>query len=155
MKDYPEKLIGAFLENYRVKDIAKAAGLAVSTINRYKRDPAFMAALNERRSAIVSAAVDRMRESILKDADVLQGIIEDPEVNPAVRANAINTKWTHLRAWKSLTDFESRLIAVEGASFGVYERFEPGAIQSVVRSRAASEGIRKQNRTVEKSPTRS
>lgn len=126
MRDYPEKLIGAFLENYRVKDIAQAAGLAVSTINKYKRDPAFIAVLNERRSAIVGAAVDRMSESILKDADVLQEIIEDPKVNPAVRANAVNTKWTHLRAWKTLTDFENRLRALETANSGVYERFEAG-----------------------------
>lgn len=126
MRDYPEKLIGAFLENYRVKDIAQAAGLAVSTINKYKRDPAFIAVLNERRSAIVGAAVDRMSESILKDADVLQSIISDPGVNPAVRVTAINTKWVHLREWKALIDFENRLRALEGAGFGDPERFKPG-----------------------------
>ena len=126
MKEFSEKVIGAFLSNYKVKDIASAAGLAVSTVNRYKRDPAFVAILNERRAAIVGAAVDRMNESILQDADVLQSIISDPGVNPAVRVTAINTKWVHLREWKALIDFENRLRALEGAGFGDPERFKPG-----------------------------
>lgn len=126
MKDYSEKVIGAFLSNYKVKDIATAAGLAVSTINKYKRDPAFVAILNERRAAIVGAAVDRMNSSILNDVDVLQSVIDDEKVNPAVRVNAINTKWVHLREWKALIDFENRLRALEMAGFGDSERFKPG-----------------------------
>lgn len=126
MKEYSERVIGAFLSNYKVKDIASAAGLAVSTVNKYKRDPAFMAVLNERRAAIVGAAVDKMNESILKDVDVLQEIIGDPEVNPAVRVTAINTKWSHLREWKAMIDFETRLRALEGANFSDLGRFQPG-----------------------------
>lgn len=126
MKEFSEKVIGAFLSNYKVKDIAAAAGLAVSTVNRYKRDPAFVAILNERRAAIVGAAVDRMNETILKDVDVLQSVIDDEKVNPAVRVNAINVKWTNLRTWKAMTDFETRLRALEGANLGDSERFKPG-----------------------------
>lgn len=126
VREYSESLISAFLTNYKVKDIATAAGLAVSTINKYKRDPAFMAVLNERRSAIVGAAVDRMNESIIQDADVLQEIISDPNVNPAVRVTAINTKWVHLREWKAMIDFENRLKALEMANYGDSERFQPG-----------------------------
>ena len=126
MKEYPEKMIDAFLTNFKVKDIAATAGVAVSTVNRYKNDPGFMAVLNERRAAIVGAAVDKMTESILKDADVLQEIIDDPKVNPAVRSNAINTKWVHIRQWKSMMDQETRLRAIERALFGDPERFEPG-----------------------------
>ena len=128
-KEYNEVLIQAFLSCYKVKDIAKAAGLNVSTINKYKRDPAFMAVLNERRTVIVNAAVDKMTGTILKDTDVLQSIIDDESVNPAVRANAINTKWTHLREWKSLIDFESRLRTLESAGIGVFQRFEAGGEQ--------------------------
>ena len=126
MKEYSEKIITAFLSNFKVKDIAAAAGLAVSTINKYKRDPAFVAILNERRAAIVGAAVDRMNESILNDVDVLQSVIDDEKVNPAVRVNAINVKWVHLREWRAMLDFETRLRALEGSSFGDPERFKPG-----------------------------
>lgn len=128
-KEYNEVLIQAFLSNYKVKDIAAAAGLNVSTINKYKRDPAFMAVLNERRSAIVNAAVDRMTESILNDVSVLQKIIDDESVNAGIRVNAVNVKWLHLREWKSLIDFESRLRAIETAGIGVIQRFKAGGEQ--------------------------
>lgn len=128
-KEYNEVLIQAFISNYKVKDIAKAAGLTVSTINRYKNDPAFMAVLNERRSAIVNAAVDRMTESILNDVSVLQKIIDDDSVNAGIRVNAVNVKWLHLREWKSLVDFESRLRAIESAGIGFFERIQAGGEQ--------------------------
>lgn len=111
---------------YKVVDIARAAGLSPETIRKYKRDPAFNAVLNERRAAIVGAAVDRMNESILRDVDVLQEIINNPEVNPAVRVTAINTKWSHLREWRALLDFDDRLRALELANLGNSERFKPG-----------------------------
>ena len=126
MKIYSEKLIMAFLSNYMVKDIASSAGVSLTTIKRYKKDPAFLAVLNERRSAIVNAAVDRMNETILKDVNVLQEVIDDPDVNPAIRVNAINTKWVHLREWKAMIDFEKRLRALEGASITENGLFEPG-----------------------------
>ena len=119
-------MIGAFMSCYRVKDIAAAAGVSVTTVNRYKRDPAFIAVLNERRAAIVGAAVDKMTGSILRDADVLQEIIDNPDVNPAVRVQAIGTKWSHLREWRALLDFDDRLRALEAASLGDSERFRPG-----------------------------
>lgn len=126
MKEYSEKVISAFMTCFKVKDIAATAGIALSTVNKYKNDPAFMAVLNERRSAIVAAAVDQMTGSILKDVDVLQEIIDDPKVNPAVRTNAINTKWVHLREWKAMIDFESRLRALETANIDDSRRFQPG-----------------------------
>ena len=125
-KVYSETLITAFLSNYRSVDIAKAAGVSVTTVNRYKADPAFVAILNERRSEIVNAAVDKMNETILKDVSVLQKIIDNDEVNPAVRVNAINTKWSHLREWKSLIDFENRLRALESAGLGLFGAFQAG-----------------------------
>jgi len=111
---------------YTLTDIAEAAGLSRETIRKYKRDPAFNAVLNERRAAIVGAAVDKMAGSILRDADVLQEIIDDCNVNPAVRVQAIGTKWSHLREWRALLDFDDRLRALELANLGDSERFRPG-----------------------------
>lgn len=125
-KQYPETLIGAFMGHYKVKDIAAAAGVSVATVNRYKRDPAFVAALNERRAAIVGAAVDKMAGSILRDADVLQSIIDDDGINPAIRLQAIGTKWSHLREWRALLDYDDRLRALETAILIDSERFRPG-----------------------------
>ena len=126
MKEYSEKVISAFMTCFKVKDIAAAAGISVSTVNKYKNDPAFMAVLNERRSAIVSSAVDKMTGWIHKDAEVLQKIIDDENVNPAVRQSAVNTMWVHLREWKAMIDFESRLRALETANFGDSQRVPAG-----------------------------
>ena len=126
MKEYSEKLITAFLSNHKPSEIAAAAGLSVSRINHYKNDPAFLSVLRERRAAIVNAAVDRMNNSILKDVDVLQAVIDDEKVNPAVRINAINTKWSHLREWKFQLDVENRLQAIESTISGDFKRFDGG-----------------------------
>lgn len=111
---------------YRNADIAAAAGLSIATIKRYKRDPEFNAVLNERRAEIVAAAVDKMTQSILHNADVLQEIIDNPDVNPAVRVQAIGTQWTHLRDWRALLDFDNRLRALETLNFTDMSRLGAG-----------------------------
>lgn len=111
---------------YTLTDIAEAAGLSRDTIRKYKRDPDFNAVLSERRAEIVGAAVDRMTRSILRDADVLQEIIDNPDVNPAVRVQAIGTKWSHLREWRAMIDFDNRLRALEAANLGEIRQFRPG-----------------------------
>ena len=82
-KEYSETVIGAFLSHYKIKDIAEASGLSQRTVKRYKADPEFISVLNERRAAIIGAAVDRMTNSLWDDAGVLQEIIDNPSVNPA------------------------------------------------------------------------
>ena len=126
IKTYSETVIGAFLSCYKDVDIARAAGLSRDTIRKYKRDPDFIAVLNERRAAIVGAAVDKMTASILRDADRLQEIIDNPDVNPAVRVQAIGTKWSHLREWRAMLDFDNRLRALEAANLGEIRQFRPG-----------------------------
>jgi hypothetical protein len=126
MKEYSEVVIGAFLSHFRIRDIAEASGLSERTVRRYKADPAFLSVLNERRAAIIGAAVDQMTESILQDKDVLQSIIGDPAVNPAVRVAAINTKWSHLREWRAMIDFEKRLSALESSEMASNGLFRPG-----------------------------
>ncbi len=125
-KTYSETLIGAFMTCYKNVDIAKAAGLSLETVRKYKKDPEFNAVLNERRAGIVSAAVDKMSASLLEDVDALQSIIKDAGVNPAVRVTAVNTKWTHLREWRTLLEFDKRLRALELANIGDFRRFDTG-----------------------------
>lgn len=111
---------------YKNADIAAAAGLSIATIKRYKRDPEFKAVLNARRAEIVGAAVDKMTGAILHNADVLQEIIDNPDVNPAVRVQAIGTQWTHLRDWRALLEFDERLRALESHNFTDMSRLRPG-----------------------------
>lgn len=123
MKQYSEALVNAFMTCHKVKDIAKTAGVSVATVNRYKNDAEFMSVLNERRAEMVSAAVDKMTATLVEDVEVLQKVISNDEVNPAVRITAINTKWSHLREWRLLSEFDKRLRAIERANISENERF--------------------------------
>lgn len=126
MREYHEKLINAFLNNLRLKDVAAAAGVSLTTVKKLKNDPEFVSILDERRTAIVRLTVDKMTERLIKDADMLQEIIDDRTVNPAVRVTAISEKWKHLREWKTLTDFENRLKALETAYNAQIKPFKVG-----------------------------
>ena len=115
MTDYrkSEKTIEAFLENAKVVDIAKAAGLSRSTVYRLQKDADFQAVLTERRTALVQAATDEMRSNILKDVQILQKVIEEPATPAGTRVYAINIMLTQLASWMQTTDFEKRLAAIE------------------------------------------
>lgn len=115
MTDYrrSEKTIKAFLENAKVVDIAKAAGLSRSTVYRLQKDADFQAVLTERRTALVQAATDEMRSYILKDVQILQSVIESPDTPSGTKVYAVSTMLTQLASWIQITDFEQRLAAIE------------------------------------------
>ena len=117
MKQYDEKLIMAFLENYRTVDIARASGYSTRTVERLKADPAFQAVLTDRRTAVISAAVEKMRSYLLADVEELQRIITDAGTAPQTKVNAIKVLMDQLRDWSTTSDLARRLQALEGADF--------------------------------------
>ena len=127
-KPYSEDLISAFLTCFTVREIARKTGLSKTTVYKYKADPEFNAVLNERRAAIVQEAVNKMSASILTDVDVLQSIINDAGINPAVRISAINLKWSHLREWHETVDTDNRLKALERSELALNGRSRAGSV---------------------------
>ena len=117
-KQYDERIISAFLTNYRMTDIVRETGLSKNTAYKYKRDPEFQKVIQERKTAILQTAVNRMSSYMVKNVETLQAIAEDPEVNPAVRVSAINTIMTQLRGWLTTTELSERLTALEEAAKG-------------------------------------
>lgn len=117
-KQYDERIISAFLSHYRMTDIMRETGLSKNTVYKYKRDPEFQAVIQERKSAILQAAVNRMSSYMAQNVETLQAIAGDPEVNPAVRVSAINTIMTQLRGWLTTTELSERLTALEEAAKG-------------------------------------
>ena len=124
MKEYPETLIEAFLTEYKLIDIARVTGLGRETVRRYKNDPDFQAVLTERRSAMVSAAVDRMTEYMTEDVEILQAVIRDPDTSAQTKVNAIQVMMNQLQTWTTTTDILRRLQAIERADLGVSGRSE-------------------------------
>lgn len=124
MKEYPETLIEAFLTEYKLIDIARVTGLGRETVRRYKNDPDFQAVLTERRSAMVSAAVDRMTAYMTEDVEILQAVIRDPDTSAQTKVNAIQVMMNQLQTWTTTTDILRRLQAIERADLGVSGRSE-------------------------------
>lgn len=112
-KEYPEKLISAFLTEARPVDIQRAAGISNTKYYSLRADPEFMQAVTERRSEIVQSAVKRMENNLVKNVDTLQKIIDDSEISPQVRINALNLYLSQLGQWKMTTDILERLQKIE------------------------------------------
>lgn len=131
MKEYNEKLIEAFLTEYKVIDIVRITGLSKTTIYKYKNDPAFQAVLTERRSAMVSSAVDRMTQYMNENVEALQSVIRDPETSAQTKVNAIQVMMNQLQSWTTTTDILRRLQALEDAEFDDFGRFKGGDDENI------------------------
>ena len=124
MKEFPEPLIEAFLTEFRMTDIARKTGLSKTTVYKYKDDPDFQSVLTDRRSAMVSAAVDRMTAYMTEDVEILQAVIRDPDTSAQTKVNAIQVMMNQLQTWTTTTDILRRLQAIERADLGVSGRSE-------------------------------
>ena len=121
--DLDEKVINAFLTNYRVVDIMKEAGIGKNTVYKLRNDPAFQKVIRERKDAILKSAVNKMQGYLVKDVEILQEIIEDPETSAQVKINGIRVLMEQLRDWSMRTDIITRLEALENPSEDVPETF--------------------------------
>jgi len=108
-----EKVISAFLGNFRTADIVRESGLSRTTVQKLKTDPDFQRVLTERRDAVIRASVDKMRTYLLTDVEKLQEIIDDTETSPQTRVNAIQVVLSQLRSWIETDDILKRLEALE------------------------------------------
>ena len=115
-----ERVIGAFLTNYRMVDIMAETGLSKTTCYKIRNDPEFQRVIRERKDAILKTAVNKMQSYLTKDVEILQQIIEDPETSAQTKVNAIQTLMNQLRDWTTTTDIIKRLEALQRPSEDVF-----------------------------------
>lgn len=108
-----ERVIAAFLYNYRMVDVIRESGLAKNTAYKIRNDPEFQKVIRERKEAILKAAVNKMQEYLTRDVEILQEIIENPETAPQTRINGIQILMSQLREWTTTTDIIKRLDALQ------------------------------------------
>ena len=120
MREYDERVISAFLHNYKTVDIIRETGLSKTTVYKYKNDPEFQKVLQKRKDRILNVVVNRMQDRMIKDMEKLDEVIDNPESSGQVVVNAINVKWNHLREWITTTEILSRLEAVERTEKAVF-----------------------------------
>ena len=112
-KKYDERLINAFCQATKRDEIMKLARIGKIKYYNLRADPDFMKAVNQRRADIVKEAVLRMEGYITEDVERLQEIIRSPATKDQIRINAINLLMTQLASWRTATDIEARLLALE------------------------------------------
>lgn len=121
---YDERVIGAFLNNYRMTDVIRETGLSKNTAYKIRNDPRFQKILQERKDAIIKTAVSRMQNYLLDDIEVLQNIISDPDTAPQIKVNAIQVKLNQLNSWIQTGEIIQRIERLEhpdGDDFGIVE----------------------------------
>ena len=118
-----ERVIGAFLNNFRMVDVMKETGLSKNTCYKIRNDPEFQKVLRERKEAILKTAVNKMQGYLTRDVEILQEIIEDPNTSPQTKVNAIQTIMNQLREWTTTTDIMKRLETLQKPSEDVSETF--------------------------------
>ena len=111
-----ERVIGAFLSNYRMVDIMRETGLSKTTCYKIRNDPEFQKVIRERKDAILKTAVNKMQGYLTKDVEILQQIIENPETPAQTKVNAIQTLMNQLRDWTTTVDLVKRLEALQRPS---------------------------------------
>ena len=116
-----ERVIGAFLNNFRMVDVMKETGLSKNTVYKIRNDPEFQKVIRERKEAILKTAVNKMQGYLTKDVEILQQIIEDPETSAQTKVNAIQTLMNQLRDWTTTTDLMKKLEALQNTSGDVFE----------------------------------
>lgn len=116
-----ERVIGAFLNNFRMVDVIRETGLSKNTVYKIRNDPEFQRVIRERKQAILKTAVNKMQGYLTKDVEILQQIIEDPDTSAQTKVNAIQTLMNQLRDWTTTTDILKKLEALQKPSEDVSE----------------------------------
>lgn len=111
-----ERVIGAFLNNFRMVDVMRETGLSKTTCYKIRNDPKFQRVIRERKEAILKTAVNKMQGYLTRDVEILQQIIEDPDTSAQTKVNAIQTLMNQLRDWTTTTDIVKRLEALQNPS---------------------------------------
>lgn len=123
MREFDEKTISAFLNNYKMADVIRESGLSKNTCYKLRADPDFQQVLRERKDAIVKVTLERMRSYLLRDIEELQAVIEDSETSPQTKVNAIQIMLSQFRDWLTTSDLIERVEVLEGKEKNDYGTF--------------------------------
>jgi hypothetical protein len=109
-----QKAIVALLENKKVADAAKKAGVPVRTLYRWMaEDVEFKACLKAAEGDLIDSAVRRLVGIADRSIDVIKEILNDEEVKDAVRLRAATTGIEAMLKMRELRNVEDRLSEIE------------------------------------------
>jgi hypothetical protein len=92
LTDKQEHVLTALLAHSTVRHAAKAANVSEATIYRYKKDPAFMAALRDARDQQMQDAIGHLKSGTVEALEALRDVYNDPSKPSTARVSAAS-KW--------------------------------------------------------------
>ena len=84
-----EAIIAALLTSNSIKAAADALQISPRTIYERMQSKRFMMHYEDRKGELINSAVKRLHEKLEQAMNVLGDILEDPEVSPATRLQAV------------------------------------------------------------------
>ena len=108
-----EEAVAALLTHRNVEDAARAAGVGVSTLLRWMKEPEFEAAYREARRAAFGQSVARLQQASSAAVSTLLKVMLDPATPPATKVRAVDSVLDHAAKAIEIEDIEARLTDLE------------------------------------------
>ena len=108
-----EEAVAALLTHRNVEDAARAAGVGVSTLLRWMKEPEFEAAYREARRAAFGQSVARLQQASSAAVSTLLKVMLDPATPPATKVRAVDSVLNHAAKAIEIEDIEARLTDLE------------------------------------------
>ena len=108
-----QKFLTCYLASANATKAAKEAGIAVSTGYKYLNDPDFNAELSRHRVAELRKSTAYLQSKLQSCSETLIGIIENENVSPSVKVQAIQTVYGNIERAVDRIDILDRLDALE------------------------------------------
>ncbi len=115
LKPAQERALLAILAGKSFEATAAEVGVNSSTVRRWRKEPAFAAALDSERRRLLSAATDSLRLAGLESVTALRAILADPNCPAAVKVQAAGCVLAHLFRAVEDADTSERIAALEEA----------------------------------------
>ncbi len=108
-----EEAVAALLTHRNVEDAARAAGVGVSTLLRWMKEPEFEAAYRDARRAAFGQSVARLQQASSAAVSTLLKVMLDPATPPATKVRAVDSILNHAAKAIEIEDIEARLTDLE------------------------------------------
>jgi transposase-like protein len=111
-----EEAIAALLTQRNIEEAAREAGISVSTMLRWLKEPKFDKAYREARRAVFKQSVARMQQACGAAVTTLLKVMVDPTTPASTRIRAADSILDHSEKSIEIEDIEARVADLETAA---------------------------------------
>jgi hypothetical protein len=108
-----DEAIAALLTQRNVEDAARAAGVSVSTLLRWMKEPEFEVAYREARRAAFGQSVARLQQASSAAVSTLLKVMIDPNTPASTKVRAADSVLGHSAKAIEIEDIDARLAELE------------------------------------------